>query len=66
VLRLTSFNQAFAVAEKPLFRNCLVAMRPKTTQKDLPSRHNIEVYIHNAFVDWLKTLKREILVSKSS
>ncbi|KAF8494888.1 hypothetical protein F5888DRAFT_1567472, partial [Russula emetica] len=50
-------DQALALAEKPLFRNCLVAMRPKTTRKDLPSRHNIEVYIHNEFVDWLKTLK---------
>jgi hypothetical protein len=39
-------------------------MRPKTTHKDLPSRHDIEVHIHNEFVDWLKTLKREILVSK--
>ncbi|KAF8486561.1 hypothetical protein F5888DRAFT_1597150, partial [Russula emetica] len=50
-------DQALALAEKPLFRNCLVAMRPKTTQKDLLSRHDIEVYIHNEFVDWLKTLK---------
>jgi hypothetical protein len=56
-------DQPLALAEKPIFRNCLVAMRPKTTQKDLPSRHDIEVYIHNEFVDWLKTLKSEILVS---
>ena len=56
-------DQALALAEKPIFRNCLVAMRPKTTQKDLSSRHDIEVYIHNEFVAWLKTLKHKILVS---
>jgi len=59
------FGQALALAEKPIFRNCLVAMRPKTTRKDLPSRHDIEVYIHNEFVDWLKMLKTEIIVSKA-
>ena len=32
-------------------------------RKDLPTRHNIEIYIHNEFMDWLKTLKSEILVS---
>jgi hypothetical protein len=62
---LTLLDQALAVAEKPIFRNCLVAMRPKTMRKDLPSRHGIEVYIHNEFVDWLKTLKNEILVSSN-
>jgi len=59
-------KQAFALAEKPVFRNCLVAMRPKTTRKDLPSRHDIEVHIHNEFVDWLKILKTEILVSNKT
>ena len=63
---LTLLDQALAIAEKPIFRNCLVAMRPKTTRKDLPSRHDIEVYIHNEFVDWLKTLKTEILVSNET
>jgi hypothetical protein len=58
-----TFDQALALTEKAIFRNCLVAMRPKTTRKDLPSRHDIEVYIHNAFVGWLKSLKAEILVS---
>ncbi len=56
-------DQALALAEKPSFWNCLVAMRPKTMRKDLPTRHNIEIYIHNEFMDWLKTLKSEILVS---
>jgi hypothetical protein len=30
-------GQALALAEKLIFYNCLVAMRPKTTRKDLPS-----------------------------
>jgi hypothetical protein len=55
--------QALAVAEKTVFSNCLVAMRPGTTWRDLPSRHDIEVHIHNEFVDCLKKLKSEILVS---
>ena len=59
------FYQTLALAKKPVFCNCLVAMRPKTTQKDLPSRHNVEVYIHNKFVDCLKMLKSDILVSNA-
>ena len=31
--------------------------------KDLPSRHNIEVHVHNEFVKWLKVLKTAIIVS---
>ena len=60
---LRSVGQVLALAEKPIFRNSLVAIRPKMTQKDLPSRHNIKVYIYNEFVEWLKMLKAEILVS---
>lgn len=63
---LTLLGQALALAEKPIFRNCLVAMRPKTTRRDLPSRHDIEVYIHNEFAAWLKTLKDDILVSNKT
>ena len=33
--------------------------------KDLPSRHNIKVHIHNKFVDWLKMLKSKLIVSNS-
>jgi hypothetical protein len=43
------FKQALAVAEKPMFRNCLIAMRPRTNRRDLPSTHDIGVYIHNEF-----------------
>ena len=57
-------DQALAVVEKPIFRNCLIAMRQKTTRNDLPSIHNLEVHIHNGFRNWLRTLKNDILVSK--
>ena len=55
--------QALAIAEKTVFSNCFVAMRPGTTCRDLPSRYDIKVHIHNEFVDCLKRLKSEILVS---
>ena len=45
-----------------MFRNCLVSMRPKLTGSNLPSRHDVEVHIHNKFVDWLKMLKCDIMV----
>ena len=38
-------------------------MQPKTTLNDLPSTHNVSVYIHNCFVDQLKLLKKEISVA---
>jgi hypothetical protein len=57
-------DQALALVEKPVFRNCLIAMRPKTTKKDLPSTHDLVVHIHNEFVAWMKKLKDDILVNK--
>ena len=30
--------------------------------RDLPSRHDVEVHIHNEFVDWLKMLKCNIII----
>lgn len=56
-------DQALAVADNVLFRNCLVAMRPKTVRHDLASTHEVGMYIHNEFAKWLRTLKSEILVS---
>jgi hypothetical protein len=38
-------------------------MRPRTVRYDLPSMHEVGKYIHNEFVEWLKMLKGEILVS---
>ncbi|KAF8495282.1 hypothetical protein F5888DRAFT_1590632, partial [Russula emetica] len=40
-------DQALAVANKAMFRNCLVAMRPKAKTLDLPSTHDVTKYIHN-------------------
>ncbi|KAH9035943.1 hypothetical protein EDB85DRAFT_1822130, partial [Lactarius pseudohatsudake] len=58
-------DQAFAVANKRLFHNCLVSMRPKTKVSDLLSSHDVSIYIHNECVKWLKQLWREITVSTS-
>jgi hypothetical protein len=54
--------QSLAVMNKATFRNCLVAMRPKTANIDLPSTHDISSYIHNAFIKFLNELKGEIQV----
>ncbi|KAF8231212.1 hypothetical protein L208DRAFT_1197726, partial [Tricholoma matsutake] len=45
---------------KALFRNCLVTMRPKMIGNNLPSTHNVLVYLHNCFIEQLKLLKKEI------
>ena len=56
-------DQALTVADNATFRNCLVAMRAKTTRADLPSTHEVRTYIHNQSVAWLKELKTDIEVS---
>ena len=56
--------KALAVADKAVFHNCLVAMRPKAGWQDIPSTHDVATYIHNKFVKWLKELKDKIQVSK--
>jgi hypothetical protein len=38
-------------------------MRPKTTINDLPSTHDVSVYLHNKFVEQLKLFEKEISVS---
>ncbi|KAF9228571.1 hypothetical protein BS17DRAFT_654140, partial [Gyrodon lividus] len=53
-------DQSLAVANKPTFRNCLVAMRTNTSKADLPSTHDISTYIHNSFVEFLSTIKTRI------
>jgi hypothetical protein len=58
--------KALAVASNKLFRNCLVSMRPKTKLAELPSSHDVGVYIHNECVKWLKQLKEDITVSEMS
>ena len=40
-------------------------MRPTATNADLPTTHDICVFIHNAFIDYLKQLKKDIQVCHS-
>jgi hypothetical protein len=57
--------QSLAVADKAMFCNCLVMMRPKSMQKEIPSTHNVTRYIHNEFVRRVEELKRDIIVSQT-
>ncbi|KAF8059787.1 hypothetical protein FPV67DRAFT_1424758, partial [Lyophyllum atratum] len=56
-------DQALLLADKASFRNCLVSMRPQAKRADLPSSHDVRNFIHKAFVDRLKQLKKDIEVS---
>ncbi|KIL56844.1 hypothetical protein M378DRAFT_88733, partial [Amanita muscaria Koide BX008] len=66
-LEVTKFvacgDQSLAVAESAGFRNCLVAMRPKTLKSELPSSYNVAVCLHNEAVKWIASLKADIKVS---
>ncbi|KAF5368777.1 hypothetical protein D9615_010411 [Tricholomella constricta] len=53
-------DQALLLADKASFRNCLVSMRPEARRADLPSSHEVRAFIHNAFVERLNDLKRDI------
>ncbi|KAH9014795.1 hypothetical protein EDB83DRAFT_2181432, partial [Lactarius deliciosus] len=55
-------DQALILADKATFRNCLVIMRPKTKQADLPSAYDVKVYIKNTFIIHLKQLNNDIVV----
>ena len=56
--------QAIALADKAAFKNCLVAMRPKTKNCELPSRHDVEIHIQNEFTSLIAALKESITVRK--
>lgn len=43
-----------------------MAMRPKSTKLDLPSTHDVNIYIHNAFAAFFKQLKENLAVSQSN
>jgi hypothetical protein len=60
--KLTFSGQSLALANNTAFRNCLMSMRPRSTKKDLPSTHDVAVYIHNQFSKHLDSLKKSILV----
>lgn len=51
------------LAKKATFRNCLVVMRPKTKATDLPSIHDVRIYLRNAFVQHVEQLRDDIEVS---
>jgi hypothetical protein len=58
--------QSLALANKAAFKNCLVAMRPKTKNCELPSRHDVETHISNEFTKFISDLKQRISVGYSS
>ncbi|KIK73366.1 hypothetical protein PAXRUDRAFT_107698, partial [Paxillus rubicundulus Ve08.2h10] len=35
-------------------------MKPTATKADLPSSHDVSVFIHNTFIDFLQQLKTDI------
>ncbi|KAF8057052.1 hypothetical protein FPV67DRAFT_1430865 [Lyophyllum atratum] len=61
-LKISPGLQALMLADKITFRNVLVAMRPQAKKIDLPSAHDVGVYIHNAFCKGLEKLKADIEV----
>lgn len=52
--------QSFATADNLFFQNTLVAMRPLTKLKELPSAHQVTNYLHNEFVRTMKEKAAEI------
>lgn len=55
--RLTQPLKSLAVVDKAVYQNCLVAMRPKTHKKELPSSHEVKNYIQKQFVERIDALK---------
>jgi hypothetical protein len=56
-------SYSLAVANHIAFHNCMISMRPKSTNHDLSSCHDVTTYIHNAFIQQLESIKADILVS---
>jgi len=59
---LTYLIKSLAVANKAMFRNCLVAMHSTATKADIPLIHDILIYIYNCFVEFLSQIGSEIQV----
>ena len=49
--------KSLSVMNKPVFWNCLIVMRPRTKTKELPTTHDVNTHIHNAFVKHLEELR---------
>ena len=54
--------QAFELANKLAFQNCLVTMRPKMTKQDLPSAYDIKMFLRKEFTKHVEGLVAEIQV----
>ena len=65
-LLVTVLLQAFAVANNKLIKNSHVSMWPKTKTSDIPSTHNVSIYIHNGCMKWLKQTQEDITVSTTA
>lgn len=50
-------------ADKISFRNVLLSAKPDLKSNDLPSLHDIIVYLKNKFVEFIGDLEKEIKVS---
>ncbi|KAF7770801.1 hypothetical protein Agabi119p4_6775 [Agaricus bisporus var. burnettii] len=59
-IHIATDDQAFDIANKPSFRNCLVTMRPRTTKNDLPSAYDVKNFLHSEFTRYLQDLADEI------
>ena len=55
-------DQALSLPDKTVFRNCLVAMRPRTTKSQLLSSHEVEDHIKNEYVNVMKDFKTRITI----
>ncbi|KAH9164781.1 hypothetical protein EDB89DRAFT_1859001 [Lactarius sanguifluus] len=65
-VHIATNDQAFELASKAAFRNCLVMMRPKSTNKDLPSTYDIKIYLRKEFVHHMKEIEDEVKVSPNA
>ena len=50
-------------ADKISFQNVLLSVEPDLKKNDLPSSHNVIVYVKNKFAEHIANLKIEIEVS---
>ena len=55
-------DQALSLPDKPVFRNCLVVMRPRTTNSQLPSTRDVENHIKNEAIKLAEKFKTRISV----
>ncbi|KAF8332545.1 hypothetical protein F5887DRAFT_894306 [Amanita rubescens] len=56
-------DQALAFVGKAVFRNCLITMQPKTRTKELPSPHDVIVYLQNAYIKFMDQIRTAFQVS---